>query len=147
VILISLVVTALASCGSSSPKTARTVTTTHASELAALTPVRRCFRRRGYGITPDSAQALSTAPRRFDFVAVWNLLNPNRVALAVTFSRSEAAARRAAVWVRKENAKIGKGVVEAPVVQFGKVDVLWTAKPDPPDTRNIYGCVRRAATG
>jgi hypothetical protein len=136
---------ALAGCGSSSPKSAETPTTTtaRASAASALTSLRLCFRRRGYGVTPISAQALETAPRRFEFVTVWDLVNPNRLALAVTISRSTAGARRAAVWTRKLNAKLGKGVVKAPVVQFGKINVLWTDKPDPPDKRNIYGCVRR----
>jgi hypothetical protein len=107
--------------------------------------LRRCFRRRGYRVTPDSAAALKTAPRRFEFVTVWNLVNPNRLALAVTISRSTAGAKRAAVWTRKLNNKIGKGAVKAPVVQFGKIDVLWTDEPDPPDRTNIYGCVRRHA--
>lgn len=146
VILVSLLAMVPAACGSSSPKATRTVTT-HAGAPAALMPTRLCFRRHGYRVTPESARVLRTAQRRFDFVAVWNLLNTNRVALAVTFSRSVDGAERAAAWVRKENTKIGKGVVDAPVVRFGKVDVLWTAKPDPPDTRNIYGCVRRAVIG
>jgi hypothetical protein len=142
VVLICLLVLALAACGSSSHKAAEAITTARASEVAALLPTRLCFRKRGYSITPDSAAALKTAPRNFDFVTVWNLVNPNRVALAVTFSRSLAGARRAEVWVRKAHKRIGKGLVEAPVVRFGKVNVLWTAKPDPPDTRNIYGCIR-----
>jgi hypothetical protein len=108
-------------------------------------PLRQCFRRRGYGVTPDSASALKTAPRRFEFVTVWNLVNPDRVALAVAISRSESGAKQAAVWTRKLNAKLGKGAVKAPVVRFGKVDVLWTDEPDPPDKANIYGCVRRHA--
>jgi hypothetical protein len=139
-------VATVAGCGSST-KRAQTPTTTsaHASTVAALTPLRLCLRRRGYGVTPISASALKTAPRRFEFVTVWDLVNPNRLALAVTISRSVEGARRAAVYTRKLNAKIGKGVVKAPVVQFGKINVLWTDTPDPPDKRNIYGCVRRHA--
>jgi hypothetical protein len=136
----------LAACGSSSPTGARTPTTTaRASAASALTPLRQCFRRRGYGVTPDSPSALQTAPRRFELVTVWNLVNPNRLALAVTISRSVRGATRAAVWTRKLNAKLGKGVVKAPVVQFGKLNVLWTDEPDPPDKAKIYGCVRRHA--
>jgi len=143
-----LLAVALVGCGSGSPESAETPTTpttARASAASALTSLRLCFRRRGYGVTPISARALRTAPRRFEFVTVWDLVNPNRLALAVTISRSAEAARRAAVWTRKLNAKLGKGVVKAPVVQFGKINVLWTDKPDPPDEANIYGCVRQHA--
>ncbi len=108
--------------------------------------MRSCFSRRGYRTTADSAKALATAPSRFQFVTVWNLLNPNRVALAITISRSVVGAKRAAVWTRAEDAKLGKGVVKATVTRFGKIDVLWTVEPGHADTTAIYGCVRPAAS-
>ena len=93
---------------------------------------------------PEPA-ALRTATRRFQFIDVWDLLNSNnRVALAVAISKNRHAAKLAAVWTRKLNAKLGRGVVKAPVVQFGRIDVLWTAEPGPADTASIYGCVRKA---
>lgn len=113
--------------------------------MSALLPMRLCFRRHGYSVAPDGVSALRTAPADFEFVAVWNLVNPDRVSLAVTISKNADAARRAAVWTRRENAKIGKGLVVAPVAQFGRIDVLWTAKPGPRDVEGIYGCVRGGA--
>jgi hypothetical protein len=107
--------------------------------------MRACFVRRGYAVTPDTPEALGTAPARFEFVTVWNLLNPDRIALSVTISRSVAGARRAAAWTTRENEKLGRGVVKAPVVRFGAIDVLWTDAPDRRDTTAIYGCVRPAS--
>ena len=81
-------------------------------------------------------------------VAVWNLVNPDlnrkRVALAITVSRTRAGASRAAAWLRKTNKRISKGVVRAPVVQFDKLNVLWTTDPATGDTHDIYGCVRQS---
>jgi len=142
-VLICLLAAAAAGCGASSPKQAKAPTTT--AKAVALAPIRSCLSRRNYNIQPDSLSALETAPRRFQFVTVWNLVNPNRVALALTISRTAEGAARAAAWTRRENRKIGKGVVAAPVVRFGRIDVLWTAKPDPPDVRNIYPCVRKSS--
>jgi hypothetical protein len=104
--------------------------------------MRMCLRHHGYSISPESAAHLRTAPPNFDFVAVWNLLNPDRIALSVTISKSVAGARRAAVWTRRLNARIGRGVVHAPVVRFGRVNVLWTTDPGAADKSDIYGCVR-----
>jgi hypothetical protein len=144
VVVVGLLVLVVAACGPTTHKSVQVVDK-RAAEVAALLPTRLCFRKHGYSVTPDSATALKTASPRFDFLTVWNLLNPNRVALAVTFSRSLDGAKRAEKWVRRFNKKLSKGKVDAPVVRFGKVNVLWTAKPDPPDTRNIYGCIRQSA--
>jgi hypothetical protein len=135
----ALVVCLLAAgCGSSS-KHAKTTTTSPMSKYASL---RTCFRKQGYAITPESARVRGTAPRNFEFLAVWQLLNPDRVALAITISKSNDGAARAAAWTRNTNKKLGKGVVHAPVVQFGRVNVLWTTDPDAADKTAIYSCVR-----
>lgn len=140
-LLVCVLATVAAGCGSAHKDTA---TTSHAA-ADPLLPLRQCVERQGYSVTPDTPAALRTAPGRFRFVAVWNLLNPNnRVALALAISRTNEGARLAAAWTRKTNARLGKGVVKAPVVQFGRIDVLWTAEPARPDTASIYGCVRRA---
>ena len=129
-----------AGCGSSGAGS--TVTSKGA---APSTSLRLCLRHHGYSISPESLADLGTAPRRFDFVAIWQVLNPSRVALALTFSRDTAGAKRAAAWTRRENAKVGRGVVLAPVVRIGKVDVLWTATPGVQNINAVYGCVRRNA--
>jgi hypothetical protein len=110
-----------------------------------LRSLQACLRRHGYKVSAESAAIRGSAPRRFEFVSVWNLLNPNRIALTLAISRTATGAARAAVWTRKANARIGKGVVRAPVAQFGRIDVLWTAAPARRDTSAIYGCVRRSA--
>jgi hypothetical protein len=111
--------------------------------------MRLCLRHHGYEVSPESASVRGTAPRRFEFVAIWQLLNADpslrRVSLALTISKSAAGAARAAAWTRRENAKLGKGVVHAPVARFGRIDVLWTAEPGRADARDIYGCVRPAS--
>jgi hypothetical protein len=129
----------VAGCGSG-PK--RVQAPAHRSTASALMPMRLCFRRHGYSVAPEQPSDLRTAPRRFEFVAVWNLLNPDGIAVAVAVSSSVEGATRAAAWTRNENTKLGRGVVVAPVVQFGKIDVLWTAKPGRRDVQGIYGCVR-----
>jgi hypothetical protein len=137
VVLACLLAAGAAGCGSSGkpspPKP---------GSAKALLPVRLCLRHNGYAVTPESAKIRRTAPKSFEFLAIWGLLNPARVALTVTFSKSEAGATRAQAWLRKENAKVGRGVVHAPVARFGKVDVLWTAQPSAADMKGIYGCVR-----
>ncbi len=100
--------------------------------------MRLCLRHHGYAISPESATVRRTAPGRFQFVSVWNVLNPNRVALTITISRTTTGATRAAVWTRRANARIGKGVVRAPVLQFGRVEVLWTADPGAADKSEVY---------
>jgi hypothetical protein len=139
-VLVCLLAVAAAGCGSSS-KHARTTT----AQAAGMQSLRLCLRRQGYAISPESARVRGTAPRAFEFLAVWNLLNPDRIALAVTISKSANGAKRVAAWTRKTNARIGKGVVHAPVVRFGRINVLWTNDPDAADRNAIYGCVRAAS--
>jgi hypothetical protein len=127
-----------AGCGSSGPGT-----TTSRRGSATLGPLKTCLRSKGYTVAPESVADVRTAPRRFKFTAVWNLLNSSRVALALTFSSDPAGAEQAAVWTRHEDAKIGRGVVIAPVVRIGRIDVLWTASPGGGDVKDVYGCVRR----
>ena len=130
-----------AGCGSSARHP-----TTAAVAKSPLPTLKSCFERRGYNVDVESPQVRGTAPKEFEFVAVWNLVNPNkkRIALAITVSKTQAGAARAAAWLRKTNKRIGKGVVHAPVVQFDKLNVLWTTDPDARDTRDIYGCVRQS---
>jgi hypothetical protein len=127
-------------CGSSGPRT--TTSTRTASPVARL---KTCLSRDGYALTPESAADVRTAPRRFEFTAVWNVLNPSRVALALTFSRSTGGAEQAVVWTRRTNTKLAKGAVSAPVVRFGKIDVLWTSTPGARNKNDVYGCIRGAA--
>jgi hypothetical protein len=138
--LACLLAVGAAGCGSSAPRV--TTSTAHASPLA---PLRICLRQHGYAISPESAADVRTAPRRFEFFAVWNVVNPSRVALALTFSRDTGGAQQAAVWTRRENAALGRGAVAAPVTRIGRIDVLWTASPDLLDTKAVYGCVQRHA--
>jgi hypothetical protein len=136
-----LLAAGLAACGSSGKKPPATP--------SPFTALRVCLRQHGYGITPESATVRATAPRRFEFVTIWNLLNPDlnarRIALALAISRSEAGAQRGAVWTRDLNKKLGKGVVSAPVKRIGRVDVLWTAQPGSAEAKDVYGCVRSSA--
>jgi hypothetical protein len=128
-----------AGCGSSGRHT-----TTAAVAKSPLPALKSCFERRGYKVDVEPPRVRATAPRSFEFVAVWNLLNPDRIALAVTVSKTHAGAARAAAWLRKTNKRITKGKVRAPVVQFDKLNVLWTTDPATRDTRDIYGCVRQS---
>lgn len=102
-----------------------------------------CLGRNGYQVTPESPGDVETAPARFEFTTVWNLLNPSRVALALTFSKSTRGAERAAAWTRRENTKLGRGAVKAPVVRIGRIDALWTATPGAREAKDVYGCIRR----
>ena len=141
-VLVCLLAAGATGCGSSpTPAVARSP--------SGFMTLRLCLRHHGYAVTPESAAVRRTAPRRFEFVAVWNLVNPNpnlkRIALALTISRSSSGAARAAAWVRRENARVGRGVVNAPVVRFGRFTVLWTATPSRADAHDVYGCVRPAA--
>jgi hypothetical protein len=140
-LLVCLLGAGVAGCGSSGKHP-----TTTAVARSTLPTLKSCFERRGYNVAVESAQVRGTAPKAFEFVAVWNLVNPNgkRIALAITVSRTRAGAARAAAWLRKTNKRIAKGAVNAPVVQFDKLNVLWTTDPDPRDTRDIYGCVRKS---
>ena len=127
---------AAAGCGSSGKE---------AKAPSPIQAMRLCLRHHGYAVSPESAAVRGTAPRNFEFVTVWDVLNPDRVALTLTVSRSPAGAARAVAWTRKSNAKVGKGVVRAPVVQFGRVAVLWTADPRPVDKSEVYGCVKQSS--
>jgi len=133
----------LVGCGSSGKHT-----TTSAVVKSPLPSLKSCFERRGYKVDVESPQVRGTAPKEFEFVAVWNLVNPNpnqkRIALAITVSRTRAGAARAAAWLRKSNKRIARGAVRAPVVQFDKLNVLWTTDPATGDTHDIYGCVRQS---
>jgi hypothetical protein len=105
--------------------------------------LKTCLQRNGYELTPESPADVATAPRRFEFTAVWDVLNPSRVALALTFSRNTDGAEQAAVWTRRTNSKLARGAVSAPVVRIGKIDVLWTSKPGARNMNDVYGCIRR----
>jgi len=134
-------VAVLAVCATGCGSSRRQATTTTTSPKAQLVPVRTCLRQKGYAVTAESADDVRTAPPRFEFFAVWNILNPSRVAVALAFSRTADGAKQAAIWTRRTNAKIGKGAVAAPVVRLGTVDVLWTAAPGPKDVKDVYGCL------
>jgi hypothetical protein len=138
-LLVCLLGAGAAGCGSSG-----THTTTAGSAPSPLGLLQRCLEKHGYKVSAEPPSVRGTAPREFEFLAVWNLLNPDRIALALTVSRTPAGASRAAVWTRKANARIGKGVVHAPVVRFGRIDVLWTTDPEARDKSGIYGCVRKS---
>jgi hypothetical protein len=139
-VLVCVLVVVVGGCGSSGKQ---------AKPPSPYQSLRLCLRHHGYAVTPESARVRATAPSRFEFVAIWQLLNQNpalrRIALTLTISKSAAGAAKAAVWTRKENAKVGKGVVKAPVTQFGRYLVLWTAEPGRGDAKDVYGCVRAAA--
>jgi hypothetical protein len=138
-VLLCLLAAGASGCGSSK-KHAQTPVKT-ASPLGSL---KTCFEKHGYKVDVEPPSVRGTAPREFEFVAVWNLLNPDRIALALTVSKTHEGATGAAAWTRKTNTKIGKGLVRAPVVQFGRVDVLWTTDPGLRDRNDIYGCVRQS---
>ena len=104
--LACVVAVSAAGCGSSGHGT-----TTAARSASPLAPLKTCLRRKGYSVTNESAADVRTAPRRFEFTAVWNLLNPSRVALALTFSRDTGGAKQALAWTRATNKRIGKGAV------------------------------------
>jgi hypothetical protein len=131
-----------AGCGSSGQGT---TTSTAAQSPTPQDSLQACLTRKGYAVTPESPGEVETAPSRFKFTAVWNVLNPSRVALALTFSRDADGAKQAAAWTRTENSKLGRGAVRAPVVQFGKIDALWTATPGARDAKEVYGCIRGPA--
>ena len=138
--LACLLAVSAAGCGSSGQ-----VATTSARPATPFGSVKTCLRRKGYTSSPESAADVRTAPGRFDFIAVWNVLNPSRVALALTFSKSTTGAEQAATWTRRENAKLARGLVAAPVVRIGKIDVLWTSKPGVRNAKDVYACVRAQA--
>jgi hypothetical protein len=138
---VSLCVCVLCAAGCGSAGRKPTVASTTAT--SPILSLRLCLRHHGYAISPEPVSDIATAPRRFKFFAIWNVLNPSRVALALTFSRDTAGAVAAATWTRRENAALDRGAVAAPVVRFGKVDVLWTAQPGVHDAAGVYPCVRQ----
>jgi hypothetical protein len=140
--LVCLLAVSAAGCGSSG----HGATTT--SSVRPATPIdllKTCLRRDGYTLSPETSADVRTAPRRFEFTAVWNVLNPSRVALALAFSKSTGGAEQGAAWARRTNAKIGRGAVSAPVIRIGKIDVLWTSKPGALNMKDVYGCIRASA--
>jgi hypothetical protein len=140
-VLAGLLAVSAAGCGSSSaPKV-----TTSAEPPTPHAALMTCLQRDGYVSTPETPGDVHTAPARFEFTAVWNVLNPSRVALALTFSRNTAGAARAAVWTRRKNIALAKGALSAPVVRIGKIDVLWTSKPGARNMHDVYGCIRQSA--
>jgi hypothetical protein len=138
--LVGLLAVTAAGCGSSGHGA-----TTSARPPTPVGLLKACLRRDGYTLAPETAADVRTAPRRFEFTAVWNVVNPSRVALALAFSKTTGGAARGAAWVRRTNAKISRGAVSAPVVRIGKIDVLWTAKPGVRNLDDVYGCIRRSA--
>jgi hypothetical protein len=131
----------VAGCGSSAaPKTP----TTSAQPPLPHAALMNCLQKDGYASTPETPGDVHTAPASFEFTAVWNVLNPSRVALALTFSRNTAGAERAAVWTRRKNITLAKGALHAPVVRIGKIDVLWTSTPGARNMHDVYGCIRQS---
>lgn len=104
-----------------------------------------CLLKDGYTSSPETPADVHTAPARFEFTAVWNVQNPLRVGLALTFSRNIGGAKLAATWTRRENVKLARGALSTPVVRIGEIDVLWTSKPGARNMQDVYGCVRQSA--
>ena len=129
-------------CGSSAHKA---TTTSAPPTTTPISRLKTCLQKNGYELTPETPADVRTAPRRFEFTAVWNVLNPSRVALALTFSRNTGGAQKAEVWTRRTNSKLAKGALSAPVVRFGKIDVLWTSKPGVKNMKDVYGCIQQSA--
>jgi hypothetical protein len=142
--ILVLVAAGAAGCGSQGKSSTGSSSTTTTAQVSGVpvASVKKCLRSHGYTVSPESAKDIGTAPDNFEFVAVWNLLNPGNVALALTISKSTAGATRAAVWTRAENTKLGKGVVGAPVFRIGRVDLLWTSPPSHGVLAVVTGCVR-----
>ena len=116
-----------------------------APKPAPFAALESCLEAHGYAVTPESPGDVATAPARFQFTSVWNVVNPSRVTFALTFSRDLTGAKQAAVWTRETNKKMGRSVVAAPVVRIGLIDVLWTATPGFVNTNDVYGCIRKHA--
>ncbi len=148
--LVCLFAVSAAGCGSSHhaakpPAPKAPAPKTPAPKPAPFASLESCLEHHGYGVTPESPGDVATAPARFRFTDVWNVVNPSRVTFALTFSRSLSGAKQAAAWTRRTNAKMGRSLVAAPVVRIGRIDVLWTATPGPPNTTDVYGCIRQKA--
>jgi hypothetical protein len=131
-----------AGCGSSHHAAKPPAPKPPAPKPAPFASLESCLESHGYAVTPESPAEVATAPARFQFTGVWNVVNPNRVTFALTFSRNLAGAKEAVVWTRQTNAKMGRSVVAAPVVRVGLIDVLWTATPGIANTTDVYGCIR-----
>ena len=142
VALACLLAVSAAGCGSSH-HAAKPPAPKLAPKPAPFASLESCLEGNGYAVTPESPAEVATAPARFQFTGVWNVVNPSRVTFALTFSRDLAGAKQAAVWTRNTNAKLGRSVVPAPVVRIGRIDVLWTATPGLANTGDVYGCIRR----
>jgi hypothetical protein len=145
VALVCLLAVSAAGCGSSHHAAKPPVPKPPAPKPAPFASLQSCLESHGYAVTPESPGQVATAPARFQFTGVWNVVNPTRVTFALTFSRSLAGAKQAAAWTRETNKKVGRSLVAAPVVRIGLIDVLWTATPGPPNTTDVYGCIRRKA--
>src|SRR5579862_8574226 len=126
VALMCLLALSAAGCGSSHKAAVKPPPPKPAPKPAPLASLESCLEGHGYAVTPESPADVATAPARFQFTSVWNVVNPARVTFALTFSRDLTGAKQAAVWVRQTNAKMGRSVVTAPVVRIGLIDVLWT---------------------
>jgi hypothetical protein len=143
--LVCLFAVSAAGCGSSHHAAKPPAPKPPAPKPAPFASLESCLESHGYAVTPESPADVATAPARFQFTGVWNVVNPSRVAFALTFSRSLTGAKQAVVWTRRSNAKMGRSVVAAPVVRVGLIDVLWTATPGTANTTDVYSCIRRHA--
>ena|ERR1700722_19410764 len=143
VALVCLLAVSAAGCGSSHHAAKPPAPKPPAPKPAPFASLESCLESHGYAVTPESPGDVATAPARFQFTGVWNVVNPNRVTFALTFSRDLTGARQAAVWTRETNVKMGRSLVAAPVVRIGLLDVLWTATPGVANTTAVYGCIRR----
>jgi hypothetical protein len=143
--LVCLFAVSAPGCGSSHHAAKPPAPKPPAPKPAPFASLESCLEGHGYAVTPESPGAVATAPARFQFTGVWNVVNPTRVTFALTFSRDLAGAKKAAAWTRETNAKLGRSLVAAPVVRIGLINVLWTATPGPPNTTDVYGCIRQKA--
>jgi hypothetical protein len=143
--LVCLFAMTAAGCGSSHNSAQPPPPKPPAPKPVPFASLESCLEGHGYAVTPESPGDVATAPARFQFTSVWNVVNPTRVTFALTFSRSLAGAKQAAAWTRRTNAKMGRSLVAAPVVRIGRINVLWTGTPAAPNTTDVYGCIRRKA--
>jgi hypothetical protein len=144
VALMCLLALSAAGCGASH-KAVKPPAPKPAPQQAPFVALESCLEGHGYAVTPESPGDVATAPARFQFTGVWNVVNPSRVTFALTFSRDLTGAKQAAAWTRETNKKMGRSVVAAPVVRIGLIDVLWTATPGAANTTDVYTCIRRHA--
>jgi hypothetical protein len=142
VALVCLLAVSMAGCGSSHQAAKAPAPKPPAPKPAPFALLESCLESHGYAVTPESPAEVETAPARFQFTGVWNVVNPSRVTFALTFSRKLSGAKQAVAWTRRTNAKVGRSVVAAPVVRIGLIDVLWTATPGIANTTDVYNCIR-----